>query len=32
VDEAGTLSSLAHVEVLINNQPPSVSLTERWWI
>ena len=32
VDEAGNLGSPGQVGVLVNNRPPSVSLTKRWWI
>ena len=32
MDEAGNVGSPRQVEVLVDNQPPSVSLTRRWWI
>jgi hypothetical protein len=31
-DEAGNVGEAAQVTVRIDNQPPRVSLTERWWI
>ncbi|MBI5953040.1 MAG: hypothetical protein HY865_15385 [Chloroflexi bacterium] len=31
-DEAGNVGGVAHITVRIDNQPPRVSLTERWWI
>ena len=32
IDEAGTVGSPGQTEVLVNNLPPSVTLTKRWWI
>ena len=32
MDEAGNLGEPGQVEVLVDNLPPSVSLTKRWWI
>ena len=32
VDDAGNVGIPGQVEVLVDNQPPSVSLTKRWWI
>ncbi len=31
-DEAGNLGDAAQISVLVDNFPPSVSLTSRWWI
>lgn len=31
-DEAGNIGGVAQITVRIDNQPPQVSLTERWWI
>ena len=31
-DEAGNVGGVAQITVRIDNQPPRVSLTERWWI
>ena len=32
MDEAGNVGSPGQVGVLVDNLPPSVSLTKRWWI
>jgi hypothetical protein len=32
MDEAGNVGSPGQVGVVVNNLPPSVSLTKRWWI
>jgi hypothetical protein len=32
LDEAGNVGSPRQIGVLVDNQPPSVSLTKRWWI